>query len=60
MGRSPDLAVVRLGDLVIYSNGQEVARFPRDRFPQIILDLAQELRWPTEIPANIDPDIPLS
>jgi hypothetical protein len=52
-----DLAIVRFGYLVIYKNGQEVARFKRDLFPQMICDMARELRFPT--PYSDDPSLPL-
>lgn len=52
-----DLAIVRFGNLVIYKNGKEIARFKRDLFPQMICDMARELRFPT--PVTEDPDLPL-
>jgi hypothetical protein len=39
-----DLAVIQDGKLVIYRDGQRVAEFEPRVFPQIILDLATELK----------------
>lgn len=37
------LAVVRGGQLVVYRDGEVVARFDRDQYPQIIRDMAADL-----------------
>lgn len=38
------LGQVRNGHLVIYSDGKVVAKFPREEYPQLIRDMAADLK----------------
>lgn len=55
---------VRDGFLIVFANGIEVARFRRDLWPHLMVDLAQALKIPTDLPRTnaaqlSDPDTPL-
>lgn len=42
-----DLAIVRQGAMVVYRNGQEVARIDRGDFISLMQDMLAELRFST-------------